>query len=77
MPDVRIQCQNQSCLGPSDVIATYRHAHATGPKTWTAPAVGPTPDSSPHPQPCPDDSVSCAAISVKCNTCGWTKSYPV
>ncbi|GEM_PF-5087705 len=77
MPDVNITCKNPACLGPSSVLATYSHAHGVLARTWTAPAVGPTPDSAPHPMPCPDDSVSCAAISVKCNSCGWTKSYPV
>jgi len=72
----RIACENPNCPGPPDVVATYSHAHPTGPRTWTAPAEGPTPDGAPHPQPCPDESVSCAAISVNCRTCGWAKQYP-
>ena len=73
---VPIKCQNPNCIS-SNTVASYSHAHGLLARTWNAPAVGPTPDSAPFPSPCPNDDVSCAAISVKCNTCGWTKSYPV
>ena len=77
MPGVNTRCENPACINPTNTVATYRHVHVVGSKTWTAPAYGPTGDSAPFPQPCPNDGVSCAAISVKCNTCGWTKQYQV
>jgi len=77
MPGVRITCQQPSCINPTNTTATYQHACLTGPKTWTAPAYGPTPDGTPHPSPCPNDGTPSPAISVKCNTCGWTKEYQV
>ena len=77
MPGVKIKCGNPACINPTNTVATYKHMHGALAKIWTAAAYGPTPDSAPFPQPCPDDDVSCAAISVKCNSCGWTKSYPV
>jgi len=77
MPGVNITCGNPACTNPTNTIATFRHVHMVGPKEWPAPAVGPTTKSAPFPQPCPDDNVPCPAISVKCNSCGWTKQYQV
>jgi hypothetical protein len=73
MPGVPIRCNTKGCPGP--VVATYSHAHPGGPRTWTAPAVGPTPDGAPFPQPCPDDGTMCNATQVKCDKCNWTKVY--
>ena len=77
MPGVNIRCENPACINPTNTVATYRHAHVVGSKTWTAPAHGATADSTPYPQPCPNDGTPCPAISVKCNTCNWTKQYQV
>lgn len=77
MPGVDTKCENPACLSPYQVVATYRHDHGPLAKTWTAPAVGPTPTSTPFPQPCPNDGVSCQPVSAKCSTCGWTKQYQV
>jgi len=73
MPGVPISCGSKGCPGP--VIATYSHAHPSGPKTWTAPAVGPKPDGAPFPDPCPDDGTMCNATKVKCDSCGWTRIF--
>ena len=75
MAEVNIRCEGTACTNPTNTTATYRHAHGMVSRTWTAPALGPTPNGIPHPQPCPNDGVSCPAVSVKCNTCGWTKQY--
>jgi len=69
---LRIACGNPNCTSPN-VVATYSHAHPTGPKKWTSPAVGPDPKGAPAPQPCPDDAVRCDPESWSCTTCGWVK----
>jgi hypothetical protein len=77
MPDVNIKCGNPACPGPSNTVATYRHACGVAPTTWTAPAVGPKPDSAPQPTPCPNDGTPCPPFSIKCTTCKWARQYPV
>jgi hypothetical protein len=77
MLGVNIKCGNPACPNPTNTVATYRHAHTVGSKTWTAPAYGPTADSMPQPQPCPNDGTPCPAVSIKCSSCAWTKPYPV
>jgi hypothetical protein len=76
MPDISIKCENPACLNPTNTVATYRHAHGLVTKTWVVPAVGPTPDSTPHATPCPNDGTPCPPVSIKCNSCNWTKQYP-
>ncbi len=76
MPGVNIKCGNTACTNPTNTAATHKHAHGLVSQTWTVPAYGPTMDSAPFPSPCPNDGTPCPAISVKCNTCGWTKTYP-
>jgi hypothetical protein len=76
MNGVRTKCENPACINPTNTVATYRHVHGAVAKTWTAAAYGATEDSAPHPTPCPNDGTPCPPVSIKCNSCGWTKQYP-
>jgi hypothetical protein len=76
MHNAIVLCEGDAvCKDRTDTTVTYRHSHGPLSRQWIQPGVGPTPTGVPHPQPCPDDGVSCSAVKIKCNSCGWTKNY--